>query len=80
MRRRLPTWRFAVLVPSANNRAFEGSVGVFVDGVYLSRAGQLLSNFLDFDSLQVLRGPQGTLFGKKHDRRCAVDHEREPPV
>ncbi len=47
-----------------NNRAFEGSVGVFVDGVYLSRAGQLLSNFLDFDSLQVLRGPQGTLFGK----------------
>lgn len=47
-----------------NNRAFEGSVGVFVDGVYLSRAGQLLSDFLDFDSLQVLRGPQGTLFGK----------------
>jgi iron complex outermembrane receptor protein len=47
-----------------SNRAFEGSVGVFVDGVYLSRAGQLLSNFLDFASLQVLRGPQGTLFGK----------------
>jgi iron complex outermembrane recepter protein len=47
-----------------NNRAFEGSVGVFVDGVYLSRAGQLLSNFLDLGSLQVLRGPQGTLFGK----------------
>src|SRR6266478_876181 len=47
-----------------SNRAFEGSVGVFVDGVYLSRAGQLLSNFLDFDSLQILRGPQGTLFGK----------------
>jgi iron complex outermembrane receptor protein len=47
-----------------SNRAFEGSVGVFVDGVYLSRSGQLLSNFLDFDSLQVLRGPQGTLFGK----------------
>src|SRR3984893_1173902 len=47
-----------------NNRAFEGSVGVFVDGVYLSRAGQLLSNFLDFQSLQILRDPQGTLFGK----------------
>jgi iron complex outermembrane receptor protein len=47
-----------------NSRAFEGSVGVFVDGVYLSRAGQLLSNFLDIDTLQILRGPQGTLFGK----------------
>jgi iron complex outermembrane receptor protein len=47
-----------------NNRSFEGSVGVFVDGVYLSRAGQLLSNFLDFASLQILRDPQGTLFGK----------------
>jgi iron complex outermembrane receptor protein len=47
-----------------NNRAFEGSVGVFVDGVYLSRAGQLLSNFLDLESLQILRDPQGTLFGK----------------
>jgi iron complex outermembrane receptor protein len=47
-----------------NNRAFEGSVGVFVDGVYLSRVGQLLSNFLDFESLQILRDPQGTLFGK----------------
>jgi iron complex outermembrane receptor protein len=47
-----------------NSRSFEGSVGVFIDGVYLSRAGQLLSNFLDIDSLQILRGPQGTLFGK----------------
>jgi outer membrane receptor protein involved in Fe transport len=47
-----------------NSRSFEGSVGVFIDGVYLSRAGQLLSNFLDVDSLQILRGPQGTLFGK----------------
>src|ERR1700676_1679618 len=47
-----------------SNRAFEGSVGVFVDGVYLSRVGQLLSNFLDFESLQILRDPQGTLFGK----------------
>jgi iron complex outermembrane recepter protein len=47
-----------------NNRAFEGSVGIFVDGVYRSRAGQLLSDFLDFQSLQILRNPQGTLFGK----------------
>lgn len=46
------------------SRTFEGAVGVFVDGVYRSRAAQALSNFLDIDSLQILKGPQGTLFGK----------------
>ncbi|ABI76042.1 transporter, outer membrane receptor (OMR) family [Hyphomonas neptunium ATCC 15444] len=46
------------------NRAFEGAVGVFVDGVYRTRPGAALQNFLDVGSLQVLRGPQGTLFGK----------------
>ncbi|WP_313802191.1 TonB-dependent receptor [Sphingobium sp.] len=44
--------------------SFEGAVGVFIDGVYRTRAGQALSTFLDIGSLQVLRGPQGTLFGK----------------
>lgn len=47
-----------------NSRAFEGSVGVFVDGVYRSRSGQILTTFMDFENLQVARGPQGTLFGK----------------
>jgi len=47
-----------------NSRAFEGAVGVFVDGVYRTRAGQALQNWLDIDGLQILRGPQGTLFGK----------------
>lgn len=47
-----------------NNRIFEGAVGVFVEGLYRTRAGQALENFLDVDSLQVLSGPQGTPFGK----------------
>lgn len=46
------------------SRAFEGAVGVFVDGIYRSRPGVALQNFLDIDNLQILRGPQGTLFGK----------------
>jgi outer membrane receptor protein involved in Fe transport len=49
---------------TGNSRSFEGAVGVFIDGVYRSRSGQALANFLDIDSLQILKGPQGTLFGK----------------
>ncbi len=55
-----------------NSRAFEGAVGVFIDGVYRTRAGQALQNWLDIDGLQVLRGPQGTLFGKNTSpARCS---------
>lgn len=46
------------------SRSFEGSVGVFIDGVYRTRAAAALQDFLDIDNLQVLRGAQGTLFGK----------------
>ena len=44
--------------------AFEGSVGTYVDGVYRSRPGMVLSSMLDLAQVEVLRGPQGTLFGK----------------
>ncbi|MEH3048347.1 TonB-dependent receptor [Sphingomonas adhaesiva] len=49
---------------TGTSRSFEGAVGIFIDGVYRTRAAAALTNFLDFDNLQVLRGPQGTLFGK----------------
>jgi iron complex outermembrane receptor protein len=40
------------------------TVGVYMDGLFLPRADGQLLDTLDVSSLQVLRGPQGTLFGK----------------
>ncbi|KRB86377.1 hypothetical protein ASE00_06605 [Sphingomonas sp. Root710] len=39
-------------------------VAVHVDGVYLGQAGLAVLTFLDVDRVEVLRGPQGTLFGR----------------
>ena len=42
----------------------EDPVGVYVDGVYLGRPGEFAYNLFDLDQVDVLRGPQGTLFGR----------------
>ncbi|MBB3222019.1 TonB-dependent receptor [Pseudoduganella umbonata] len=42
----------------------EGSVGIYLDNVYLARPGMAAFDALDVQQLELLRGPQGTLFGK----------------
>lgn len=46
------------------NDGLEGSTGVYLDNVYLGRPGMAVFELLDIEQIELLRGPQGTLFGK----------------
>ena len=46
------------------NDGIDPGVGFYVDGVYYARPAATTLDFIDIDRIEVLRGPQGTLFGK----------------
>jgi iron complex outermembrane receptor protein len=63
---------------SITNDGLEGGVGLYVDGVLYGRPGQAAFDFPDIADIQVLRGPQGTLFGKNTTAGAVDVHSRLP--
>jgi len=65
-------------IGAASNTTVEPSVAVFLDGAYVPRVGAVISSMLDMDSVEVLRGPQGTLFGRNASVGAVSFHTARP--
>ncbi|WP_269515416.1 TonB-dependent receptor [Brevundimonas subvibrioides] len=67
------------IVPlDANQPAREQGVGIYIDGVYLARQHGLNAGLFDVERIEVLRGPQGTLFGRNTEGGALNIVTREP--
>jgi len=53
-------------------------VGLYIDGIYMARSVGNVLDFLDVERIEVLRGPQGTLFGRNTIGGAVVVHSKRP--
>lgn len=74
------TMRIRGVGTTGNNAGLESAVGVFIDGVYISRPSIALGELLDIQQVEILRGPQGTLFGRNTSAGALTITTRAPDL
>lgn len=65
-------------ITSSNNRGMDQGVAILVDDIYYGRIEYAVDNFLDVERVEILRGPQGTLFGKNSTTGAIALHTKDP--
>ena len=72
----------AVFLRGVGQRDFlpsaDPGVGIYVDGVYFARSIGSVLDIIDIDRIEVLRGPQGTLFGRNTTGGAIAIHTQKP--
>lgn len=73
-----PRFKVRGVVTSDFGVGTDPAVGVFIDGIYSSRSGSAVVFFSDLDRVEVLKGPQGTLFGRNTAAGAISIHTKRP--
>lgn len=76
----VPLYTIRGQVQNDNLATLEPSVGTYLDGVYVARAYGLNAELVDISSVQVLKGPQGTLFGRNTSAGAVLIETNKPKL
>ena len=73
-----PSFGIRGVQPGDFGIATDSPVGIYVDGVYTGKTGGALMNFIDVQRIEVVKGPQGTLFGRNSAAGAIAITTNEP--